>query len=145
MITRITSVNAKKMAMVYVLNGNNGRRVYVGSTVDVSRRIRQHNGLLSGGAKRTRSCRPWTLGVLLWGFRDRNQALRFEWLLAHPSGRRSSVAKSGADGVMRRVAELITKLEWSGVTIGVADARFGSAAERIGLAACERMAILLFR
>jgi len=47
---------------VYLLRCADGT-LYTGVTVDVSRRLRQHNGELVGGARYTRSRRPVTL---LW-------------------------------------------------------------------------------
>ena len=37
------------------------RCTYTGVTTDVQRRLRQHNGLIGGGAKATRAGRPWVL------------------------------------------------------------------------------------
>lgn len=47
---------------VYVLVSESGR-TYVGCTTDPERRLAQHNGDLSGGAKATRPWRPWRIGV----------------------------------------------------------------------------------
>jgi predicted GIY-YIG superfamily endonuclease len=54
---------------------------YVGSTTDPLRRLRQHNGEISGGAKYTSKFRPWVLkGV--WGpYPDRSSGLRAEMAL----------------------------------------------------------------
>lgn len=55
------------------------KRIYIGYTVDFERRIMQHNGLLAGGAKKTRTGRPWIPIINLNGFMDNHQALRFEF------------------------------------------------------------------
>lgn len=45
---------------VYILRGKQGT-LYTGITTDITRRLRQHNGEIAGGAKFTRrkSERPW--------------------------------------------------------------------------------------
>jgi len=53
-------------------------RTYVGTTTDVDRRLRQHNGELAGGARSTRAGRPWVVGRVLGPFAGRGAALRIE-------------------------------------------------------------------
>ena len=54
--------------------------IYTGATSDICRRLRQHNGEISGGAKYTASRRPVILsGALLC--QNRSEALRIECLL----------------------------------------------------------------
>jgi predicted GIY-YIG superfamily endonuclease len=57
------------------------RKVYCGYTIDVIRRLRQHNGLILGGAKRTRKGRPWNLICYVTGFPDSRTALQFEYFI----------------------------------------------------------------
>lgn len=64
--------------MVYVLISARTSHTYVGITVDLERRLAQHNGMRPGGAKRTRAGRPWTLGKSLGPYSSRGEALRIE-------------------------------------------------------------------
>ncbi len=56
----------------YLLRSNSGKgpHTYVGSTACFSRRLRQHNGEISGGARYTKPAnrRPWKLWVVVHGF-----------------------------------------------------------------------------
>lgn len=61
-----------------MLESSDGRRTYVGATVDPARRLRQHNGEIVGGARATKG-RVWTRRFLIGGFADERTALRFEW------------------------------------------------------------------
>ena len=57
---------------------------YIGATFDADRRLQQHNGLLSGGAKAT-SSRPnnWYRVCHVRGFPSWRSALSFEWHWKH--------------------------------------------------------------
>ena len=54
------------------------QKTYVGITPDLDRRLKQHNGLLSGGAKATHG-RAWERRCHVRGFPDHRAALQFEW------------------------------------------------------------------
>lgn len=64
----------------YLLATNDGgsQKTYVGVTPDLDRRLRQHNGLLSGGAKATHG-RQWERICHVAGFPDHTSVLQFEW------------------------------------------------------------------
>jgi predicted GIY-YIG superfamily endonuclease len=51
---------------------------YVGSTNNPSRRIRQHNGEIVGGAKYTSKWRPWEPRALYGPYANRSEALKAE-------------------------------------------------------------------
>lgn len=58
------------------------RSNYIGATVSLVRRLRQHNGEIKGGAKRTRN-RVWYFYRIISGFRTWREALQFEWAFKH--------------------------------------------------------------
>jgi predicted GIY-YIG superfamily endonuclease len=55
-----------------------GRKTYVGATINPDRRLRQHNGEIAGGARATHG-RKWKRVFLVSGFADERAGLRFEW------------------------------------------------------------------
>ena len=59
------------------------RKTYIGSTVNINRRIRQHNGIIKGGAKYTRGG-LWTYYCVLYNLNyTKNIVLSYEWHLKH--------------------------------------------------------------
>ena len=64
----------------YLLATSDGgsQKTYVGVTPDLDRRLAQHNGLQSGGAKATHG-RTWERICHIRGFPDHRAALQFEW------------------------------------------------------------------
>ena len=67
---------------VYLLVSTSGT-TYVGSTVDLERRLRQHNREISGGAHATSikvlKGEAWTRHCYVSGFPDWQSCLQFEW------------------------------------------------------------------
>ncbi|XP_042490659.1 structure-specific endonuclease subunit SLX1 [Macadamia integrifolia] len=65
--------------LVYlILSTNAPIKTYVGVTNNFSRRLKQHNGELKGGAKASRAGRPWICACLIRRFRDQSEACAFE-------------------------------------------------------------------
>jgi structure-specific endonuclease subunit SLX1 len=66
---------------VYLLMSKNN--TYIGATVDVNRRLRQHNGEIKGGAKATKRIvlkgGTWSRVCYVSGFPTWQSALQFEW------------------------------------------------------------------
>lgn len=76
---------AKRERFVYLLEAIDGRpRSYIGWTINLGRRLRQHNGEISGGARSTRG-RKWRLHTCVGGFPDDASALHFEYVWKHPT------------------------------------------------------------
>jgi structure-specific endonuclease subunit SLX1 len=73
---------------VYLLVSTSGN-TYVGATVDLQRRLRQHNKELVGGAHATgikvSQGESWTRAAHVSGFPDWQAALQFEWRWKHLS------------------------------------------------------------
>jgi len=67
---------------VYLLVSTKGN-TYVGATVDLNRRLRQHNKEIKGGAHATGAKvsqgEIWTRAIHISGFPDWSAALQFEW------------------------------------------------------------------
>lgn len=67
---------------VYLLQCTD-KSTYVGATVDLNRRLRQHNGEIKGGARRTTSklsnYKSWTRVCHVSEFPDWTATLQFEW------------------------------------------------------------------
>ena len=67
---------------VYFIQSTNGS-TYIGATVDLDKRIRQHNKELKGGATATSikviKGEVWSYVCYVENFPDWNEALKFEW------------------------------------------------------------------
>ena len=68
---------------------NGAGRTYNGYTNQPDRRIRQHCGLIQGGAKATRGKGPWHFVVVIELLAlSYQQSLSFEWSMRYPTNRR---------------------------------------------------------
>ena len=72
---------------VYLLKSTTSNRTYIGYTIDVNKRLKKHNGELSGGAKKTRKGRPWEIVLFVTGFEFERTALQFEFCIQKPPKR----------------------------------------------------------
>jgi predicted GIY-YIG superfamily endonuclease len=71
------------------LKNPDNNRTYNGFTVNPKRRIRQHNGEITGGAKyTTQNSKNWEIYFLMFGFPDKQNALQCEWKIKHPNNKR---------------------------------------------------------
>ena len=70
------------MSYVYLLHSTDNS-TYVGATVDLDRRLRQHNKIIKGGAHATsmkvNAGQTWERACYIEGFPDWQAALQFEW------------------------------------------------------------------
>ena len=98
----------------YCIINNEKTRTYVGATNKFSRRIRQHNREITGGAKATYGYK-WDSIILVEGFKNRSELLSFEWHFKH----KKTVHKSG---IVRRLESLNLLLKddrWQHLNINI--------------------------
>jgi putative endonuclease len=81
------------MYLVYLIKCDN--LSYVGMTNDIFKRLRQHNGEISGGARYTSKRKDWYPVLIIDGFHDMKSAMQCEWRL-----------KRGKKGVLGRIKYL---------------------------------------
>ncbi len=73
----------KAKYFVYLLKSEVSNCTYIGYTIDIFRRLKQHNGIIAtGGAKKTRKNRPWKV-VMYVSFEFERTAMQYEFCLHH--------------------------------------------------------------
>jgi len=78
-------MSEKKWYNYIIFDKSPSSKTYIGSTVNPTRRFRQHNGQIKGGAKYTRGGN-WTPYVVLYDMvHTKSSALSYEWHLKHSS------------------------------------------------------------
>jgi len=100
------------MLICYCIKATDSTKTYIGATNDFTRRLKQHNREISGGAKSTAGFH-WQPQIHITGFEDRKQLLRFEWNWKH-------CIKTTERGIYRRIHMLeflLKKNEWNKLTI----------------------------
>ena len=89
----------KEHAWIFYIIENNGK-TYAGVSPNPTRRLRQHNKELVGGAKYTTAHAPgWVHICLVHGFQNKIQAMQFEWAVKHEPPRKLG-------GLQRRLEKL---------------------------------------
>ena len=104
-VNEMTKVNEAEPWSFYIIQ--NKGATYAGVSPDPVKRLRKHNGEISGGAKYTQSKGPgWTHICLVHGFQTKIQSMQFEWAVKH-------VPPRDAGGVVNRLKKLNTVLNKS--------------------------------
>lgn len=97
----------------YILASSRHSRTYCGYTNNLERRLKQHNGLLKGGAKSTQTGGPWHYCVYVtsgaWDAAA-GKAMSFEWHVKHPAPPAVGAHRQ-ARPVAKRLAALQAALE----------------------------------
>lgn len=84
------------------------QRTYVGCTNNWKRRIRQHRGVIKGGARFTRGTSTWTPIFHVTGLTKR-EALQLEWALKH----RRFPGVAGVRGRWKTLQRLMNVDRWT--------------------------------
>jgi predicted GIY-YIG superfamily endonuclease len=104
---------------VYILQSqlpSRYKKIYIGKTNDLVRRIKQHNESRTCGAVATRKYRPWEYVAVISGFENDIKAQQFEYTLTNPhtSRHRQLFSEHGMDlhkNHRVRLAEFLCTLE----------------------------------
>jgi predicted GIY-YIG superfamily endonuclease len=105
---------------VYILEDVTRHASYVGFTVDPTRRLRQHNGEIVGGAKYTTHREgPWRFAAIITGdpsWFTRKAALQLEWAIKHCRSSRFRRRVTGVFGATsnREALEISRSLTFGG-------------------------------
>ncbi len=106
--------------ILYTSNAFYSTQTYNGSTNDLKRRIRQHNGELVGGAKSTSNKGPWDYLAVISGFETHKEALSCEWKIKHPTGARLRPKKyCGVEGRIKSLNLIMGLDKWTNNSTGL--------------------------
>tara|TARA_B110001469_G_scaffold127677_1_gene149701 strand:- start:337 stop:723 length:387 start_codon:yes stop_codon:yes gene_type:complete len=82
---------------------------YIGMTNNFLRRIQQHNGILSGGAKFTKQKKDWNPILIIDGFETKSEAMQCEWGFKNRRG----YNLKGIEGRFKKLEFLLNKNKWT--------------------------------
>lgn len=95
--------------LVYCIRASSSsQRTYVGCTNNWKRRIRQHRGIIKGGARFTRGTSTWTPVFHVHGLTKR-EALQLEWAVKH----RRYPGVAGVRGRWLTLQRLMQRERWT--------------------------------
>ncbi|KAJ1689063.1 hypothetical protein LUZ63_013218 [Rhynchospora breviuscula] len=100
---------------VYLIVSSRLPRTYVGVTTNFTRRLKQHNGELKGGAKASSAGRPWSLACIVRGFENRSEACEFEskWKNISRKSTRKKKEENAVNSLLRHREEALKKVDTS--------------------------------
>lgn len=103
----------------YIIADESGK-TYNGYTINIDRRLKQHNRELCGGAKATGMGKNWYYIAILSGFTNSSEALSCEWKIKHPTNKRVRPLKyCKPDGRIKSL-NLVLQLEtWTAKSVGL--------------------------
>lgn len=106
----------------YILYNSVNGQTYNGYTVDLGRRLRQHNGELVGGARSTRKMAGnWKFLAVAWSADfTKKTAMSFEWWVRYPTGKKPRPREfSGKEGRVKGLRRVLEMDKWKDIDIKV--------------------------
>ena len=88
-------------------------KTYNGYTVNLNRRLRQHNGEIKGGAYATKGIGPWEFIAVMTCDKWTNvRAMQVEWLIRYPTRKKPRpTSYAGAKGRISSLVEICKRLD----------------------------------
>lgn len=93
---------------------NENDRTYNGYTVNLKRRLKQHNGLIKGGARATHNRGPWNFLVVMTSccWDSISSAMQHEWSIKYPTRARPRPKEyNGKLGRLRSLQKVFQHME----------------------------------
>lgn len=116
-------MNTQSKYYCYIIRSTNpafSNSTYNGSTNNLVRRLRQHNGEIVGGAKATRGKGPWVYIGIWEGFQTHKEALSCEWRIKHPTNSRKRPTQyNGVKGRIKSLSLLVGLDCWTNQSSGM--------------------------
>jgi predicted GIY-YIG superfamily endonuclease len=89
----------------YILKNEDNQRTYNGYTVNTEKRLRQHNGIIKGGARATKCSH------------DKINALQCEWRIRKPFNKRRTREYCGPEGRIKGLNHVLHLSQWTSNSI----------------------------
>lgn len=107
---------------VYIIVNPAGR-TYIGYTVNPKRRLRQHCGILVGGARATKCSTEWTFLLIMTCYTwTASRAMQVEWLVKHPQRKKKILSSfRGIDGRIFSLKEICSRVDNDNINIFIRD------------------------
>ena len=101
--------NSTNYLCYFLSNTATNKYSYVGITNNFKRRLRCHNGEITGGAKYTKRYRPWAPFVHVCGFKTKCHVLQFEYSMK----RKRAGGRGGKVGRIKTLEKLLKLERWT--------------------------------
>jgi predicted GIY-YIG superfamily endonuclease len=123
MINQQNNLKTESKYYCYIIRSLNidfPNSTYNGSTNNLIRRLRQHNGEIVGGAKATMGKGPWVYMAIWEGFQTHKEALSCEWRIKHPTNTKKRPSQyNGINGRIKSLNLLICLDCWTNKSSGM--------------------------
>ena len=110
-------MDTSKNHYCYILQNDDNQRTYNGYTVNCVKRLRQHNGEITGGAKSTRCSKTCKYICIVSGLPDNINALQCEWRIRKPFNRRRTKAYCCPEGRIKGLNHVLHLDKWTSNSI----------------------------